>query len=428
MNLTGKQILGWGGSAVGVIALVITLFSTMGINNAGYRTVIQGVGGDMSVKYNAGIYFPMFGKTTEYPDYLTYDFSPLDGSCDFEQNDGIKLRYQDGGEGIVCGMANVMLPPAGDEKGMIAFHKRYRSESGARVKLLNQTFPKVLNLTAGLMTSTEAYATKRSQFISMGKDQVENGLFQTVMVERNVQVGVDSEGNPEMQLKEVPEIVEVKGIIQYEDSDLEKWGVSLSQFDLKAWDFEPKTLDQIRLKRAAEMASVTAKANANKAYWQEQEAVANGAKNAATAKATAITAAQPMIENAKRDKQLAIIEAEKIKERAIELTLAATEEEKRQKALALAAVQEAKVIKTIANAEAHRKKVLVEADGALQLRLEAAKVMNRDAWAAIAKQKWTPEIVLGGSSGGELNEVSAMVQTQLINNLKAIGVNPHIPK
>jgi hypothetical protein len=54
--------------------------------------------------------------------------------------------------------------------------------------------------------------------------------------------------------------------------------------------------------------------------------------------------------------------------------------------------------------------------------------MNRDAWAAISKQKWTPEIVMGGSSGGELNEVSAMVQTQLINNLKAIGVNPYIPK
>jgi hypothetical protein len=427
MNLSGKQILGWGGSAVGAIALAVVMATTMGINNAGYRTVIQGVGGDMSVKYDAGIYFPMFGKTTEYPDYLTYDFSAKDKSCDFEENDGIKVRYQDGGEGVVCGMANVMLPVAGDEEAMIAFHKRYRSEAGVRAKLLNQTFPKALNLTAVLMSSEEAYATKRSEYISMGRDQVENGLYKTKLVEKNVQVGIDSDGEPEMQLKEVPQIVMVGGLAQHDASDLTQWGLTLSQFDLKAWDFEPNTLTQIRKKRAAEMAIVTAKANAKKAYWEEQEVVANGAKNAAAAKADAITAAQPLIENKLRDKQLAIIAAEQRTATAIENTLAAKEEEKRQRALAKAAVQEGKKIKTLASAEKFRLESIAEG-GELQMRLHTAEVMNKDAWVEIGKQKWTPEIVMGGGEGGQLNEVQAMVQTQLIKNLQNVGINSGIPK
>ena len=100
-NTSVKSVLGYGGTVIGTILLLIALVMNIGVNDAGYRTVIQGLGGGMSVKYDAGVYFPMFGKTTEYPDYLTYDFSPEDGTCDFEQGDGVKVRYQDGGEGVV---------------------------------------------------------------------------------------------------------------------------------------------------------------------------------------------------------------------------------------------------------------------------------------------------------------------------------------
>lgn len=425
LNANKGKILGGLGTLAGLILTVVLLAMNVGINDNGYRTVIQYPWGNTTVKFNEGVYFPVFGKTTIYPDYLTLDFSPADGRCDFNQTDGIKVRYQDGGEGVVCGMASIQLPVIEEE--MLAFHKRYRTEEGARAKLLNQEFPKVLNLTAGLLSSEEAYATKRADFISMGTYQANNGLYKTTLVEKQVVVGIDADGKEEKQLKEVPEIVFVDGKPQTEQSAFVKWNVTVSQFDLKSWDFEPRTITQIQNKRSAEMAIVEAKANAKKAYWQEQEVIANGQKAVASAKYEALTAAETEIQNAERDKALAIIEATKQKEKAQELTLAAMEEEKRQAALAKAAKEEAKVITTLADAEAHAKRVAIQADGALTQKLEALVTMNRDAWTQASRQKWVPEIVMGGDSEGtSFDATAAMVQTQLLKNAKALNLDMQV--
>lgn len=406
-----------------VTGIVLTVMN-VGINDAGYRTVIQYPTGTMDVKFDAGVYFPLFGKTTVYPDYLSKDFSAgTDNVCSFAQNDGVRVRYQDGGEGVVCGMVNVQLP--NDETAMIDFHKRFRSEEGARLKLLNQEFPKVLNLTAGLLKSEEAYATKRSEFISHATYQARNGLYVTRLVSKEVQVGVDETGKPEFQTLDVPEIVIGKdGSPDTQESIIDKWNLDVTQFDLKAWDFEPKTLQQISNKRQAEMDIITAKANANKAYYAEQQVIAEGKRAVAEMTYKTKTAASKQIEEANRDKQLAVIQAQKEKERAKELTLAAREATEQKRQEALAAIEEAKKIKTLADAEAYRLRETQKA-GELKLKLDTIKHVAEVTADAQARRQVPTTVIYSGADGnlGSGDDVSTIMDTQLLKNLKSLGVD-----
>lgn len=230
------------------IALVsaILISQTIAVNDSGYRTVVQSPNGAMSVQFASGVHFPFFSKTTTYPDFITKDFSAGEGNvCSFANNDGIRVRYQDGGEGVVCGIVNLQLPT--DEEDMIEFHKRFRNEDGVKTKLLDALVPNVLSLSAGLVTSEESYATKRAEFISNASTQASKGIFVTQLVQKNVQVGVDKNGKPEFQKRSVPEVVMDKDGVtpKHQPSVLTQWGLKVTQFDLNAWDFEKKTLDQI---------------------------------------------------------------------------------------------------------------------------------------------------------------------------------------
>lgn len=412
-------------TAVVAVALTAISLLTIGINDAGYRTVVQYPTGTMSVKFGSGVYFPWFGKTTTYPDYLTYDFSASDGNCTFGK-DGVKVRYQDGGEGTVCGMANVQLPT--DEKTMLEFHNRYRSEQGVRNKLLNQSFPKAMNLTAALMSSEEAYATKRSEFINMSSEQAKRGLYVTKLVNKEVQVGVDESGKPEMQKRDVPVIqVNPDGSFQTQGSDFDKYGVTVVQFDLKAWDFEPKTLKQISSKREAEMAIITSKANAKKAYFAEQQVIADGKKDVATAEYKAKTRAETAIQEAEMKKKLALIEASRIKEQAIEMTLAAVEATKQKKQEALQALEAEKVTVTNARAEAAALK-LVQEGGIIKMKIDAMVRMNADNADAQARRQVPNTVIYSGADGnlGSGDDVARILDTQLIKNLNNLNLDTKI--
>lgn len=413
-------------SGIAGLALLLLAILTVGINDAGYRTVVQYPTGSMMVKFGPGIYFPFFGKTTTYPDYLTYDFSAPDGACNFSQNDGVKVRYQDGGEGVVCGMANVQLPIIEDD--MVKFHKRYRTEEGARLKLLNQSFPKALNLTAALMSSEEAYATKRSEFIKMSSDQSKRGLYVTKLINKEVQVGIDEKGNPEMQRRDVPVIqVDDKNQPLTQGSDFDKYSVSVVQFDLKAWDFEPKTLKQISNKREAEMAIITSKANAKKAYFAEQQVIAEGKKAVASAEYKAKTMAETKIQQAEMDKKLALITASKIKEQAIEMTLAAVEATKQKRQEALQALEAEKVTVTNARAKAKALK-LVQEGGIIKMKIDAMVLMNEQNASAQAQRRVPTTVIYSGAEGnlGSGNDVASILDTQLIKNLNNLNLDTKI--
>lgn len=225
-----------------------------GINNASHRTVVQYPAGTLYVKFTPGIYPQWFGTTEIYNDVITFDYDKTDADIGSSINQmGISVRYQDGGTGTVYDKARFSLPR--DEETMLHLHKAFRSNRGVSQKLIKSVTEEGMNLTAGLMSSEEAYVEKRSIYTQWSSQQISKGKFQT----RLQKITTVDEGAGKTVTKNIPVISYGEdGLPIHLASDLANYGISVNGFQITDWNFEPKTLQQIATKREATMAIITA--------------------------------------------------------------------------------------------------------------------------------------------------------------------------
>jgi len=390
---------------------LILLFSMAGINDAGYRTVVQFPTGKLFVKFSPGIYFTAFGTTKKYPDVITYDYDPSDGAPNGTVGDkGVEVRYQDGGTGTVYGINRFALPT--DEKSMLELHKAFRSPEGVANKLLRNVTKEAHNMTAGLMTSEGAYAEQRGTYIRWANDQISNGKFLTGLKTMKVK---DETG--EKVIKKVPVIKFKKdGITPRRDgSDLVDYGILVSSSQITRWNFEKKTLDQISEKRKATMAIITAKANAERAKQDAITAEQQGLANVMEAKYKKEVTKEEALVLAKQLAEVAVIKAKQNVDVAKEI-------KREQEQLKLAAYEEKKKLIAKGQGEAERKRLVMKADGALSVKVEAWKQVNFRYAEEFAKQKWVPEIEMGGGNNGgstsSANDLIDMLSVQTAKQLK----------
>lgn len=418
-----------------LVLLAFIVFSGMSVNTNQQKVVYQTAWGTVSTKLSPGPFLSGWGPVyEEFNNTLTYDFRSRDGECLFKRNDGIRVRYQDGGEGTICGLVRVTIP--NDDLSLQNIQREYFSEEGVRTKLLGAMVQKVAITTPQFMTSTEAYASKRSQLEQMIRDQLKNGPYKTTEEIRKVVASVDQHGIEVMEDKAFPVPLKIDGIVQREDNKFTDVGIIVSDINITGFDFEDKTRTQIDERRDAENKAMTSKALARAALEKTKQIEAEAEAAIAKEYGEKQVAAQEQIVAAQRDAELATIQARKEtdvakeqKQRNIELTLAAKEEVLRQKQITLAKAEEAKQIDLIADARATERKKLFEADGGLQQKLDAQIVMNRDTWDSASKQKWAPEIVMGGNgneSGNAMGNVNALIDMMALNNAKQLNADMSI--
>jgi len=393
----------------GVVSITLILWlMTAGINDAGHRTVIQTPGGSLSVKFEPGIYFTNFGKTWEYNDFLTFDHDRTDSEDrgTILDQKGIGVRYQDGGIGTVYGKARFALP--NDELTMLALHKAFRSNKGVANKLIKPVTEEAMNLTAGLMRSEEAYATKRAIFTELAKSQIGKGKFVT----RIETTTVTDQVTGKTVETEVPMIVEVGGVRQHVESDLSKFGVTLETLQLNDPGFESATKTQIADKRRINMDIITAKANAEKAKQETITAEEQGMANVMTAKYEKEVEKQRAVTDAERVKEVAAIKATQKVEVAIQAKLEAVQFKLRAKEIKQANILEGEGL-------AEKKRLIYQADGALQQKLDTYKYVNDRYAIAISKQKWVPEVQMGSTSGtgSSANDLISLLMTKTAKDL-----------
>ena len=386
MSTTTNKSLVAGLILVGALAVLFTAF---GINNAGHRTVVQYPTGTLYVKFTPGIFPQWFGATEVYNDVITFDYDKTASSVDSSIDQvGISVRYQDGGTGTVYGKARFSLP--GDEDTMLHLHKAFRSNRGVSQKLIKSVTEEGMNLTAGLMSSEEAYAEKRSIFTQWSSQQISKGKFQTKLQK----VTTLDESTSKTVTKNVPVIsYGDDGLPIHLSSDLADYGITVNGFQITDWDFEPKTLQQIATKREATMAIITAIANAERAKQDAITSEEQGKANVMTAKYEKEVVKERAIVDALREKEVAVISAEKRVEMARQEKL-----EAEQKKLAAAEYKQEQILR--GEGDGAYKRIVMEADGALSQKLTTYEnVMNRFA-AAIEKQKWVPEVQMGSAASG----------------------------
>ena len=413
MNTISTKLI----TAVIILAAILgILVMAFGINNAGHRTVVQYPTGTLYVKFSPGIYPQWFGTATIYNDVITFDFDKTaseEGSS-IDQI-GISVRYQDGGTGTVYGKARFSMP--GDEETMLHLHKAFRSNRGVSQKLIKSVTEEGMNLTAGLMSSEEAYAEKRSIFTQWSSQQISKGKFQTRLEE----IKTVDEGTGKTVTKNVPVISYGEdGLPIHLSSDLVDYGISVNGYQITDWDFEPKTLQQIATKREATMAIITAIANAERAKQDAITSEEQGKANVMTAKYEKEVLKEQAIVDAQRAKQVAVIAAEQRVEVARQQKL-----EAEQMKLSAVEYKQEQILR--GEGDGAYKKLVMQADGALAQKLQTyERVMGRFA-EAIEKQKWVPEIQMGDGGQAGSNAMS-LIEMMSVKAAKDLALDMKIDK
>lgn len=399
--------------AIGLITLIVAL-STFGINDNGYRTVVQWPNGTTFVKFQPGMYWTLFGSTTVYPDEMTFDYDDAaSGKVGTLAENGINVRYQDGGTGTTYGKLRVKLPT--DEKTMLELHRSVRSAAGFANRIIRPTVKEAHQMTAGLMTSEAAYAEKRGTYIEWVDAQLRNGKFITELVEKEMK---DDTGNTVTRMVPTIKRDPKTNVPLHTDSVLASYGVTIGSSPITNWDFEQKTLAQISAKRRATMAIITAKAEAERAKQDAITAEQQGLANVMQAKYEKEVEKEKAVVDAEKAKEVAVIEAEKLVEVAkqkklerIQLKLAALEYEKQKKAEG--------------RGDAAYKSMVFKADGALQQKLDAWVQVNQRYAEMIPQYKgdWVSRVSMGsnGKAGG--NGAQDMIDLLTIKTAKDLSLD-----
>jgi len=394
-----------GAGVVGLIVViwfVTNVFTTVDAKEiVVHQTVTNGA---LEVWTTPGPHFQFFGKITRYKksDTLWFSAKKDEGK---DTDDSIKVRFNDGGHGNLSGSIRYDLPT--DAAHVIALHQKYGSMESIDHDLVRQVVNKSVYMTGPLMSSRESYAEKRNDLISFIADQIQNGVFRT---EHKTVETVD----PLTQQTKTVEIVQPKlgpgpgGIEREEEGPIQRYGIVTSSMTINSIDYEEAVEAQIKqqqqaimavqqsllLSKKAEQDAITTKlqgeASAAKAKW-DQEVI----------KATELTRAQQehdvAVTQANKDKEVAALSLETAK---------------------LAAQQTV----TEAKADSDAKRLATAANNNLQDRL-GAYVDVQKAWAAAyGAQRQTPDVSLGGASGGGANAGMELLTMKLARDL---GVTTH---
>jgi regulator of protease activity HflC (stomatin/prohibitin superfamily) len=256
------------------------------------------------------------------------------------------------------------------------------------------------------MGAEEYFSGGRTQFTSEFQNQMENGVY---LVERRevietasrtqrstANASLDSQqdfGDDKQVVFKVEKLLDTAGQPIRKTQNFAKFGISVVSARVTAVQPNQRFRERMQQKQDA----ATARGIAREQRIQEEEqrllAIAKGEREVAERQAKARVIQIERTTNAETEKQLAITEANKLKEQAeIERNTAQILLDK--------AKVDADSLRVAAEAEAFARKARLESDNALQQKLDTELAIQR-MWAQAFAQRNVPLYVFGGASGGQ---------------------------
>ncbi len=368
-------------------------------NEGGYRTVVTQAGGKQFVQFNTGIYYSgFFAKETVWPNQISVsyqdsvpNYNMVDGSIEVKK---ISIRFGvDGTTADVSGITQYLLPT--DEADMIALHNAHKTPQSLVTKRLAPYTKECLQSAAQIMSSEMHYSGGRAQMSQDFSDQLKGGVY-LLNTKESIQYDSLTRENKRVYLTQVQ--YGKDGQPKRKVSSIKEYGITVADAAITDVDYESK-VDQMLAKKidAATKASV-AKQELMTAQQQALTAKAQGEK------------ALVEIEYKQKQQQTSQVVAAETKVKLAE------QDKLQQKIQAEAAELEARKIKILADASAYEKQRAIQANGALEQKLEAYVTVQKY-WAdALGKYQGniTPLMMgNGGSSNGWTTQMDFM-------NLKAL--------
>lgn len=388
------------GAVIGVFALILFLIANpFSWNDGGQRTVVQRMNGDQFVRFAPGIFYAgFFAKETPWPNQISVTY--MEPKADMQLTDNgvevgfIKIMFSDGTTADVKGITQFILPS--DETAMISLHNTHRTpESLVSKRLLTYT-KECLQSSAQLMSSDKHYGGGRTQMSQDFIDQLKEGIFLANVEERIVYDSIEKE-KKRTYLAEVRK--DKNGTALRKANSLKEFEITVADASIIDTDYSDKV--DAKLEKIIDAAT--------KSAVSRQELM--------TAQQQTLTA------KAKGEQELVEIEYQQKKDQTKQVVAAETkvrvaEQDKLQQRIqAEAAELEARKIKTLADAEAYKKRAVIQANGALEQKLDAY-VKTQQVWAE-AFGKYQGSVVPQIQSGNGSNNGNGAVNFMEIMGTKA---------
>jgi len=429
-----------------IIALFVAPFICTTVERGTYHIKQTAIFGTMYAKTSPGIWLQLWGDIDVWPKAFTFFFThDKDTDSDTHGDLSMEVRFVDGSKCKISGTARVVMPTDEDTALTLVTEHNYKTWKQVRDLLIRPTIRNALRMTANMMTAQESYSSKRINYNEWARDQIENGLYQTMDESRLVEdlVSGDKVMKTFKVIKREPAIDEktgkqmvdnegnlMWGVPLYQKNPLEGTGIHLENFEVKSFEYADKVKDQIATQQEAFMAVATAKAKKQEAEQRKLQIEAEGKTEVAKAKyeeeqikVRAVVVAEREKEvrelNAARDKNVAVIAGKQRKEVAA-LDKAAAELNKK---------------KNILDGEgiAKKKQLILDADGALQQKLDTYQTVMAK-WADAFENRKVPAYMMisGGAGGTGGNHPDAQTAQFMANlnalTLQSLGLNIDIKK
>jgi hypothetical protein len=450
--MSGKRIMA---IVIGVIALALcVIIPTACTTSVGAEEIVvhQSITGTLTVWTEPGWKYQGLGTVTRYRRSSQFDFTAPSGEHQAKSKEEkktakhdntINVRFNDQGEARIGGSVSYDLPL--DREAMLKLHKKFGSMDAIEDRLVRRTVERAVYFSGPLMSSRESAGQRRAELIHFIIEQATRGVYRTeskdsevddllappvetvemisvpAMDEETGKPKLDEDGNPVMTKeprkvsrpakKKVtitePKVGEGGQIEVQEASALTDFGIKLYNLTVNAIIYDGKVKEQIDMQRKAIMDIQTKIAEGKAAEQRRLTVEKEGQASAAKAKWDQEVKKSQAVTEAQQAKAVALEQAEQ--RRAVaEKDLEAAKLERK-----------AKIER--AQGDAKAKKLVMEADGALQQKL-TAYVEIQKAWAAsIGSQPLVPNVQMGG--GGTNNQGLNLMQLLTVKAAKDLALD-----
>ena len=381
--MTNKQIVALVLAGIVLIAILCSIGSIFENLDAGSVMVIQSpISGDLAWYTQPGIKWQWFGKVTKYQKRSQLWFSAKTDQGK-TADESIKIRFNDGGHATISGGISWEIPLTDIE--LTDIHTKFGSQLALEQQLVRTIIEKSIYMSGPLMSSQESYASRRNELLYLIEDQIQNGICLTKTTQEQTK---DPITGAEKTVALVSLVLDKDGKPKRaEASPLSQFGVKAFNLSINEVKYDPQVEEQISQQQKATMQVQIAMANSKEAEQRALTTVKQGEADAAKAEWEQKTIMAKEVTRAEQEKKVAeTLAAQKLA--VAELDAKAAEQFKKAETLR-------------GEGEAARRKLVMEADGALEKKLEAYTTVNKYFADAIAKHEgaWVPSIVMGGSNG-----------------------------
>jgi regulator of protease activity HflC (stomatin/prohibitin superfamily) len=358
--------------------------------------VIQSLTGSLTFATEAGPYWQGFGRVVKCKKRDQFWF--LANKTDKDVDESLRIRFNDNAHARISGSIAWEMPT--DAEHLRVFFQKYGSCQALEDQLIKTSMERAVYMTGPLMSSKESAAERRNEVLQLIEDQVKNGIYLTRTIAEEVTDPITKE---KKYVNVVKLVMDEKTNLpkRSADSPLDDFGIKTYNLAINEIKYDPAVEKQIEQQQQAIMQVQTAIARAKEAEQDALTVAERGKADAAKAKW-----------EQEKENAMLVAKAEGLRRQA-ELNAQAAKFYKEEQLLK-------------AEADAGYRQRIMQADNALEKRLEAQVKIN-EIWAKAVQGyqgNWVPVISSGGGTDGKAGSgMQTLIDMLSVKTAKELGLD-----